>query len=234
MLVLAIETATPQTTVALGTEQGVIGAVQVSWGRGHTEVLGPAVDHLLQWSEIELSQLGGVAVGLGPGSFTGLRVGVATARAIAQVLGLPVVGIGSLDVLAYAVRYTRRRICAIIDGKRSEVFHSFYRPVPAGVTRETGYAVGPPARLSAELEGSPEETLLVGDGALLYRRQLEEAGGHLEFASVAHAFPQAVSLLEISLPRFIREETSRPEDVVPLYLRKADAKIDWGRRSRSA
>ena len=234
MLVLAVETSTAQSSVALGTEQGVLASATISWARGHQEVVVPAVERLLAWSEVQLSQVAGVAVGVGPGLFTGLRVGVATGRGLAQVLGLPLVGIGSLDVLAFGVRHTRSRIGAVLDGKRGEVFFAFYRPVPGGVTRETGFAVGPPERLAAELAASGEETLLVGNGALLYRRQLEDAGTPVELASVSRAFPQAESLLELAVPRFQREETSRPEDVVPLYVRKSDAEINWTRRARIA
>ncbi len=234
MLVLAIETATPQTSVAIGTEQGVIASASLSWGRGHGEVLIPAIERLQAWSEVRLSQLGGVAVGVGPGLFTGLRVGVSTARALAHVLGVSVVGIGSLDSLAFGVRHTRSRIGAVIDAKRGEVFYAFYRPVPGGVTRETEYVVGAPERLAADLEASGEETLLVGGGALLYRRALEDAGTGLEIGSVAHAFPSAEALLELAIPRFEREEASRPEQVVPLYLRKSDAEIGWAKRARSA
>jgi tRNA threonylcarbamoyladenosine biosynthesis protein TsaB len=234
MLVLAIETSTPQTSVALGTEQTVMASATVSWARGHQEVVVPAVQRLLEWSEVSLDQVAGVAVGLGPGLFTGLRVGVATARGLAQVLGLPLVGIGSLDVLAFGTRHSRWRIGAVIDGKRGEVFYAFYRPVPGGVARETPFAVGPPERLAAELAASREETLLVGNGALLYRRALDESGSPIEFASSSDAFPSAVSLLELAVPRFQREETSQPEDVVPLYVRKSDAEINWTRRARIA
>jgi tRNA threonylcarbamoyladenosine biosynthesis protein TsaB len=234
VLVLAIETSTPQTSVALGSEQGLLGSALLSWGKGHSEIVVPAIHQLLDWSEIRPAQLGGIAVGLGPGLFTGLRVGVSTARALAQVLRVPIVGIGSLDVLAFSVRYSRWRIGAVSDGKRGEVFYAFYRPVPGGVARETDYLVGPPRRLAAELEASGEETLLVGGGALLYRRQLEEWGGRLEFASFSRAFPDAESLVELALPRFHREETSRPEDVVPYYVRKSDAEIDWARAGRVA
>lgn len=234
MLVVAIETSTPQTTVALGTEQGVIGSALLSWGRGHSEIVLPALHQLLEWSEIELPQVGGVAVGLGPGLFTGLRIGVSTARALAQVLGVPVVGIGSLDVLAFAVRHSRWRIGAVTDAKRGEVFYAFYRPVPGGVARETEYGVGRPARLAAELEASREETLLVGGGALLYRRELADVGTPLDFATISTAFPLAVSLLELALPRFHREETTRPEDVVPYYVRRSDAEINWARAARGA
>jgi tRNA threonylcarbamoyladenosine biosynthesis protein TsaB len=234
MLVVAIETSTPQTTVAIGTEQGVIGSALLSWGRGHSEIVLPALHQLLEWSEIELRQVGGIAVGRGPGLFTGLRVGVSTARALAQVLGVPIVGIGSLDILAFSVRHSRWRIGAITDAKRGELFYAFYRPVPGGVTRETEYAVGPPSRLAAELEASREEVLLVGGGALLYRRELQEVNNPLEFATISTAFPLAVSLLELALPRFHREETARPEEVVPYYVRKSDAQIDWPRAARGA
>lgn len=234
MLVLAIETSTPQTSVALGSEQGILGSALLSWGKGHSEITVPAIHRLLEWAEIRPDQVSGVAVGLGPGLFTGLRVGVSTARALAQVLRVPIVGIGSLDVLAFSVRYSRWRIGAVTDGKRGEVFYAYYRPVPGGVARETGYLVGPPERLAAELEASGEETLLVGGGALLYRRQLDQGGGRAEFASMSRAFPDAESLLELALPRFHREETSRPGDVVPYYVRKSDAEIDWGRAGRVA
>jgi tRNA threonylcarbamoyladenosine biosynthesis protein TsaB len=234
MLVLAVETSTPQTSVALGTEQGIIASATLSWARGHSEIVVPAIHRILEWSEIELRQVGGLAVGVGPGLFTGLRVGVSTARALAQVLGVSIVAMVSLDVVAFGVRHSRWRIGAVIDGKRGEVFYAFYRPVPGGVARETGFAVGPPERLAAELAASREETLLVGNGALLYQRELSQAGSPMEFASVSQAFPLAVSLLELALPRFHREEASRPQDVVPLYVRRSDAEINWLKRARSA
>ena len=234
MLVLAIETSTPQTSVALGTQQGVLASQLVSWGVGHSEAVVPAIHHLLELTEVRPSQISGVTVGLGPGLFTGLRVGIATARAFAQVLRVPVVGIGSLDVLAFSVRYTRSRICAVSDGKRGEVYYAFYRPVPGGLARESEYLVGPPERLGADLEASGEETLLVGGGALLYRRVLEEAGTPLDFATTSLAFPSAVELLDLALPRFLREETGRTEDLLPHYVRKSDAEINWARAGRVA
>lgn len=234
MLVVAIETSTPQTTVAVGTEQGIIGSTLLSWGKGHSEVVLPALHQVLEWSEIHLSQVGGIAVGLGPGLFTGLRVGIATAKALAQVLGVPLVGIGSLDVLAYPARHSRWRIGAVADAKRDEVFYAFYRPVPGGLFRETPYTVGSPSRLAADLEAAGEETLLVGGGALLYQRELREVGTPLEIATISGAFPTAESLLELALPRFHREETTRPEDVVPYYVRRSDAEINWARAGRSA
>src|SRR6266571_1939684 len=183
VLVLAIETSTPQTAVALGNEQGIIAATVLTMGRAGDEVVMPAITHLLEWSDISLSSVSGVAVGLGPGLFTGMRVGIAAAKTLAQLLQVPIAGLTSLDVVAFSVRYSRRLICAVVDAKRGEVFHAFYLPVPGGIARQSNFEVASPEALRAELEARPEDILLVGNGALVYRRQLQEAGNHVDFAS---------------------------------------------------
>lgn len=231
MIVLGIETSTPQTSVAVGNEREILAALELT-GKYRQDVVVPALERLLEWSGLELSAVGGVAVGLGPGLFTGLRVGVEAGKTLAQVLGVPIVGIPSLDALAFRVRYTPRLIAAVIDARRGEVFFAFYRAVPGGVMREGEYRVAPPGHLAAELEAPGEEMLLVGNGAILYRRELAAAGGRLEFAASAQAYPQASALVELAVPRFIREETDRLFDVVPLYLRRSDAEIAWDQRAR--
>ncbi|MBA3728677.1 MAG: tRNA (adenosine(37)-N6)-threonylcarbamoyltransferase complex dimerization subunit type 1 TsaB [Actinobacteria bacterium] len=233
MLVVAIETSTPHSTVALGNEQGIIGSTMLSRGRANHEVVVPAINHLLQWAEVRPSSLGGIAVGLGPGLFTGMRVGIATGKTLAQALGVPIVGLASLDVLAFSARYCRRLICAAIDAKRGELFSALYRPVPGGVARQTPFEAAKPAHLTAELESRPEDILVVGTGALVYRRELEEAGNHVEFASPAWAYPAATSLVELAIPRLLREDYDRLYDLQPHYLRKSDAEIAWDKRRRT-
>jgi len=233
VIVLGIDTATRQTSVALGTQRGTIAQIALSVGRSHEEVAVPAIRHLLEWSGTSLSQLGGLAVGIGPGLFTGLRVGVETARTLAQVLGAPIVGIPSLDVLAFSLRDARRVIGAVIDARRGEVFVGLYRPVPGGVTRESEFIVATPDVLLAELEARGEEVVLVGDGALRYRKELSTLGPHVEFAAASLAYPQAASLVELSIPRLEREEFDRTFEVLPLYLRKSDAEIAWDKRARA-
>jgi tRNA threonylcarbamoyladenosine biosynthesis protein TsaB len=233
VIVLGIDTSTNQTSVALGTELSIVAALQFSGARRQDDLV-PAVERLLGWTGLQLSNVGGVAVGLGPGLYTGLRVGIEAAKTLAQVLGVPIVGIPSLDVLSYGVRITRRRIGAALDARRGEVFFAFYRSVPGGVVREGEYRVERPAALAAELVATPEEVLLVGNGAILYRQELEEPGARVAFAPAALAHPWASALVELAAPRFIREETDRPNDVVPLYLRKTDAEIAWDQRARGA
>jgi tRNA threonylcarbamoyladenosine biosynthesis protein TsaB len=233
VIVLGIETSTPQTSLALGTEQGVMASTQLASKARQDQVI-PILEHLLEWTGVELSHVGGVAVGVGPGLFTGLRVGVATGKTLAQVLSVPIMGIPSLDVLAYGIRYTRRLIGAVIDARRGEVFHALYRGVPGGVMRVGEYGVAPPSHLAAELEAAREEVLLVGNGAILYRKELEAVGAGVEFASPPQAYPQASAMVELAVPRFIREETDRSFEVLPLYLRKSDAEIAWDQRARGA
>jgi tRNA threonylcarbamoyladenosine biosynthesis protein TsaB len=122
-------------------------------------------------------------------------------------------------------------ICATLDAKRGEVFYAFYRPVPGGVTREGGHRVGSPDGLGAEIAARGESTLVVGNGALVYRRALEKAVGEGEFGSPERAFPSATALADLAVPKFLREEHDSLQDVEPIYLRKTDAEIAWDQRA---
>jgi tRNA threonylcarbamoyladenosine biosynthesis protein TsaB len=229
MLVAGIETSTLRSSVALGSEQGMLASLSVRMDRAGHEVVAEALRHLLDWTGTSVAALGGVAVGLGPGLFTGMRVGIATGKTLAQTLGIPVVGAASLDLVALPARHARRLICATVDAKRGELFYAFYRPVPGGVARETEFLVGGPAQLSAELEARAEDILLVGTGGLVYRQQLE-GPSHVEFASPGPAHPSAEALVELAIPRLLREDFDRLYDVQPIYIRKADAEIAWDQR----
>ncbi len=231
MIVVGIETSTPQTSVALGTEAEILGRISVA-GRARQESVTPALAQLLAWTGVEIARIGGVAVGIGPGLFTGLRVGVQTAKTLAQVLNLPIVGIVSLDALAYTHRYSHKRIASVIDARRGEVFFATYRSVPGGVVRETEPMVSSPERLTAELQAIAGDVLAVGNGAMLYRHELEQQGARVEIGSPTSAHPDAAALVELAVPRFLREERDRLHEIVPLYLRKSDAEISWDQRAR--
>jgi len=231
VIVIGIDTSTSQTSVAVGTENEILAKASVA-GPARQESVTPLLQELLTRSDLTMSQIGGVAVGVGPGLFTGLRVGVETAKTLAQVSGVPIVAVTSLDALAHPMRHSPRLIAAVIDARRGEVFSAIYRAVPGGVVRERDYTVHPPDRLMAELQAMPGEVLAVGNGAMLYRHVLEEIGSRIEFASSIAAHPEASAMVELAVPRFLREEHDRLFDVVPLYLRKSDAEIAWDRRAR--
>lgn len=229
MLVLGIETSTPQASVAIGSEQGVIASAMVSRGASYNEFLLPAIEFCFKETRLGYRNLGAVAVGLGPGLFSGMRVGVATAKAIAQTLSLPMVGMASLDLVAHEVRYSPKTICAVMDARRNEVFTAFYRASPGGIQRMTDYRVEKPGQLAIGIASRPEEVLLVGNGALLYRDMFEELGTVAEIGTTSHAFPNAQALVELSLPRLFRDDLDSPYDLRPLYLRHSARRIQWDR-----
>jgi tRNA threonylcarbamoyladenosine biosynthesis protein TsaB len=229
VIVLGIESATAQVGCALGGYEGVIASFHAARGRRHAEILTPAIAFVCEQAEVELSEVGAVAVDVGPGLFTGLRVGVATGKALAQALRVPMVGLSSLDLLAYPVRFTRRLIVAVIDARRGEVFYAFYRQVPGGVQRISEPAVGTAEDVAVQLGASREDALLVGDGAIRYADVF--AGlSHVEAAPLGMAHPSAAALVELAQPRVQREEFVQPWELEPLYLRQADVDPAWDRR----
>jgi tRNA threonylcarbamoyladenosine biosynthesis protein TsaB len=224
MIVLGIETATTQVGCALGGHEGVLASFHAARGRRHAEILTPAIAFICEQAEVDLREVGAIAVDVGPGLFTGLRVGVATAKAMAQALRVPVVGLSSLDLLAFPARSTRRLICAVIDARRGEVFAAFYRQVPGGVQRVSDPMVVRPGDVAAEIVARGEECLLVGDGALRYADVF--AGlSRVEPASVGTAHPSAAALVELAQPRVQREEFVQPWELEPLYMRQADVDL---------
>jgi tRNA threonylcarbamoyladenosine biosynthesis protein TsaB len=228
MLILAIDTSTAFVSAAIGDAGTVLCEVRLGTGRRHAEQLAPAVKYLCDESGVELDHLAAVAVGIGPGLFTGLRVGVTTAKVMAQALRVPVVGVPSLDLVAWPLRSSRRTVVAVLDARRREVFHARYRPVPGGLQRVGDYAVGPPTDLVGDLEAAGDEVLLAGDGVAAH----PEAFAHLERAE--HAGPEFVApsvaaLVELATRRVELEDFAPPWELAPLYLRASDAEIDWER-----
>ncbi|CAB4602414.1 unannotated protein [freshwater metagenome] len=232
MLICGIDTATAQVSVAVGGHEGVLASTQSSRGRQHAEVLTPAIQFACKQARIEYSEISVVAVDLGPGLFTGLRVGVAAAKAMAHALSVPMIGVPSLDLLAFPVRFTSRLIVATIDARRGEIFYAFYRQVPGGIQRLSDHQVGSPDDLASELLAAGEECLLVGDGAIRYR-EVFEGLKKCEIVEEGFAYPSATSLVLLAHAQALREQWVKPWDLEPLYLRKPDAEINWATRPNS-
>lgn len=227
MLILGIETATEQVGVALGGHEGVIATFEVARGRRHAEILTPAIEFVSRQAGIGLDEIGCVAVDVGPGLFTGMRVGLSTAKALALALRVPMIGISSLDLLAFPCRHTDRVVVPVIDARKSEVFWAMYRQVPGGVQQVTPPTVGPIDDLVADLLARSQEVLCVGDGAERYRDTILD-GYHCEISGPVHPSPGA--LVQLAHARALREEWVRPDEIEPIYLRAPDAQINWAVR----
>ena len=226
MLILGIESSTVQVGCAIGGHEGVLASFHAARRRRHVETLVPAIEFTCRQAGVELDELGAIAVDVGPGLFSGLRVGVATAKTLAQALRLPVIGVVSLDLLAFPVRHSNRLIVPAIDARRGELYYAFYRQVPGGVQCLSGYHLGKPGDLASELLARGEDVLLVGDGPLRYAEILSDVRWG-ELGGPATAYPSAAAVVELAHPRALREEFMTPSELEPLYLRKSDAEINW-------
>jgi tRNA threonylcarbamoyladenosine biosynthesis protein TsaB len=165
-------------------------------------------------------------VDIGPGLFTGLRVGVAAAKAIAGALGLPVVTATSLEVLRAACPPSPGAVIPVIDMRRGEVAWLMPGAAPSEVR------VGTPAELAGELEGlavSVGSVLLVGDGALRHRELLGRGSGSV-FAGPELAAPPVASLAVLAFAAMQLGQGRDPAEVRPFYGREADARINWSSR----
>lgn len=219
-VILAIDTATAEVGVAVANDAGPVAHLALRAGRRHGETLAPAIEALAGLAGVGLSAVGLVAVDTGPGLFTGLRVGVATAKAFGAALGIPVVPCSSLDLLAHPHRRLGRPVASVVDARRGELFWAVYEPGEDGMIAVTEAAVGTPDMVAGELTGI-SGLLLTGDGA---RRYL--ATGSFEVAPPEYDHPSARVLAELAPSRPAQPATT----VTPTYLRGADVRIGWAQR----
>ena len=229
---VAIETATETVGVAVRTPDGVEAEFALSGRRRHVETLTPALEHLLDQVGLVPGDLGVIAVDIGPGLFTGLRVGVAAAKGLALALDIGVVCATSLDVLTAAAAEVAPRglVLACVDARRGEVFAAARELDQDGrtVAEPLAPALWAPGELAAAIDrlaGAP--VYAVGDGAQRYGDVLAQAAG-VHIVTPALSFPPPSTLLRVALARLERGEA--PVDaasVVPLYMREADAKSNY-------
>ena len=233
MLILGIESAGSQVGCAIGGHEGVLASAHAGKGRRHAENLAPQIDFVRGQAGIELSDLGAVAVDVGPGLFTGLRVGIATAVVMSHALGVPMIPVTSHDLMAFPARWSSRLIVTALDARRGELFTALFRKVPGGIQRVREVNVCTPDDLAAELEVANEPALLVGDGALRYADTFHDIR-RIEMAEQGLAQPSARSLVQLAHARAMREEFVQSWEVEPVYLRKPDAEINWSTREGGA
>lgn len=232
MLILGVASSTAQVSCAIGGHEGVLARFESARGRRHAETLVPAIDFVRRQAQIELGEISAVAVDIGPGLFTGLRVGIATAKAIAFALRVPMIGVPSLDLLAFPARFSPRVLVTVIDARRGEVFWARYRQVPGGVQRISPFSVDRPADVAGELAATGEEVLLLGDGVHRYREAFVDID-RAEIADAGFAHPSAGPLVQLAHARALREDWVNHWEIEPLYLRKPDAEINWSTRDEA-
>jgi tRNA threonylcarbamoyladenosine biosynthesis protein TsaB len=192
--------------------------------RGHVAFLVPALEFCFSQAGWHPKDLDAVAVDVGPGLFSGLRTGLATAQAIAGAVGVPVVPVNSLDALALRAATGHRRIWAVVDVRRKEVAVAPYRPVPGGVVRDGVIELCSPEAFRALLVSDSSDALVVGDWQALPEGTL--VGLHA-LRTGRPRYPGADAVFEVARGRAERNELPHPDEVRPNYLREPDVTINW-------
>ncbi|CAG35891.1 tRNA (adenosine(37)-N6)-threonylcarbamoyltransferase complex dimerization subunit type 1 TsaB [Desulfotalea psychrophila] len=228
-VLLAIDTATNCSSVAITRGDSlcgeVIASLSLSSGITHSRRLLTSIEWLMAEVGMDWQGLTGIAVSLGPGSFTGLRIGMATAKGLATAAGLPLYGVSSLDVLASRC-VTDKLICVALDARKKEVYTALYRRVGGEIQRLGDYQVLAPESLVAMID---EPVLFVGDGVRVYSDRLSLSA--LAGAEIAPAILHTISATALGFCAAdcaIRGEMLDTAAAVPLYVRASDAELNLG------
>jgi len=222
MKLLAVESATLSGGAALLDGDRLLGEITLNIAITHSERLMAAVDRLLADCGTAPAELGGLAVSIGPGSFTGLRVGIATVKGIAMALDLPVAPVPTLDALAARLPFAEAPVCPILDARKAEVYLSLYRWDGAGMAREWDYLALPPA-VAAERVEPP--VILLGDGIDACRPWLERLGPGVRIAPPAQRLPSAATVAQLGRDILAAGGGVSAESLQPLYLRLSEAEL---------
>ncbi len=231
--ILSVDTATPCSTVALTTgtrlDGRVLGLLSISSNVTHSRRLLVAIERLLVDTGISKEELHGFAVGLGPGSFTGLRIGMATVKGLVAASGKPLYGVSTLD-LAVANCTDSRLICSVLDARKKEVYAAFYRCDKTGRAQRISEIVAvSPESLAEQIT---EPVLMVGDGLITYREYWQsELGESLSLAPAHFWSPSAATLGLLAGELDETDETLDVNSAVPLYVRASDAELNLQMKS---
>lgn len=215
MNILAIDTSTKNLSLAVSRDGRVLRSRNVKLARPLSSSIMPAIKGILKSARIRLEDIDGFAVGLGPGSFTSLRVGLATVKGLAFATGKPVVGVPSLDVLAMNANGAAR-ICTVVDAKRKLVYSCVYDKSGATVRRRRDYALESINEVLKPLKGA---VMFIGDGAQLYQDEIKSAKRvRPSFITGKDALPRARHMVPLAWARFKAGKIDDIDGLTPIYL----------------
>ncbi len=223
MKILAVDTATLSCSAAIVDNGLVCAELTTVNNQTHSKHLMNMIDTVCDISGLKIADMDGFAVTRGPGSFTGLRIGISTVKGLAWSLNKPVVGISSLDALAWQCAPGAYLVCTLLDARKHEVYYCRYHFQDGELKKEGTEQVVVPTEVINDIR---EPCLFVGNGATLYKEEILEKLGELAFfAGWNQNSIRASSVAGLSLNRFIHHQTDDVALLVPHYIRKSDAEL---------
>ncbi len=229
MKILALDTATPSCSVAVIENGSVCAELTTRKNQTHSKHLMETIDSVMSSAGLGICDLDGFAVTIGPGSFTGLRIGISTIKGLAFAVDKPVVGISSLEALAWQCAEHTHLICPMLDARKAEVYCATYRFIEGHLEEQSPACAVKPEIFVRQIN---TPCVFIGSGAQLYRQIIENRLGDL-----AHYMPpdqdiiRASSVAFLSLKRFKAKDTETAANLIPHYIRKSDAELSMAAKS---
>lgn len=223
MLIFGIDTCCMAATAALMDEERMIAETVINHKRTHSQKMMPQVEQMFCLAEIGAQAVDVFAAAVGPGSFTGVRIGVATAKALAQAVDKPCVAVSTLHALAHQVKLFNGIICPILDARRNQVYNALFRGGRElkRICEDRALAL---EELLLELSREQAPVLFLGDGAAAYRADIEQAlGEQAQFTGRSLRMNLGGSVAELGLEAALCGETISYHDLVPSYVRLSQA-----------
>ncbi len=228
MNIIAIDSSGLVASVAIANENGVVAEYTVNNKKTHSQTLLPMLDEIKKITETDLSQIDAVAIAAGPGSFTGLRIGSATAKGIALALQIPIVEVSTLEALAANVYATSGVVCPIMDARRNQVYTGVYSFAKSGEEYQICEVVKPCAvlidEIASQLNDIGQEVVFLGDGVPVYKERLSELlTVPYSFAPIHMARQRAGCVAWVGVRKFLAGEVVEAGVHSPEYLRLSQA-----------
>lgn len=231
MKILAIETSSMVASVALLDDDKLVAEYIINRKKTHSEQLLPIIEDLLERCEIDIGEVDAVAVASGPGSFTGLRIGGATAKGLAHALGKPVVGVPTLDGLAFNLPFCEGMVCPIMDARRDQVYTALYRWEEGNFYQVYPHKAMAIEELVEELMDREERVIFLGDGVPVHMEYLQQKlGARALFAPRSAGRQRASSIGELAFQMLKEGRGQDCREFTPFYLRKSQAEREYEKK----
>lgn len=222
-MILALDTASKAGSIALVRDHQLIFSANLNTGYTHSKTLMPLMAQMFELSGEDIENVTGVAVSAGPGSFTGIRIGFATAKALAYALQVDFFAVPTLEALAMNGRHSKGLICPILDARRQEVYTAIYEDGEDGLQPLHEADAMPLSMLMETLQGYQQPIYFTGDGLDTYQATLKETFPHAVFATSNERIVQAVHVAELAQKR-VADDLYQAK---PHYIRRSEAVIKW-------
>ena len=230
MRILAIDTSTMLGGIAIMDDLNLIAESRLNVKSTHSERLMTEIEHCLKQSGLKISDIDVFAVAIGPGSFTGLRIGLSTAKGFSYATGKPIVSVPTLDALALNFPYSKYPVCTMLDARKKEVYAALFKWEDDGFTKLISEASVNPEEFTHNvlLSADYDKIIFAGEGAVIYKDKIIEVMGEKAvFASLEKTVPSPANVASLGIKKALRGEFSEPVSLAPVYIRRSEAEVKW-------